>query len=260
MNETKMCVICEHPTIRMACSKCQKRMNQRLNDILEFKQIVEKELLPGKGGDGRSSEKSIGLRVNALDFAAGLTVIDVLELWELEWRNHFNLTPYGPASLKRNQGKDKSDALTTGIIGFLQSWLDAACDKHPAINDFHNELDTCWRIARTAANQQPRVAWRVTCPTDTETGECGNILRVSGEDFDDTVTCHKCQTIWPTLRLLMVVASSNKAVMWVDKAAISSVIGFDERTIKRWAQEGKVDRRNGLYNFQDVLNIAMSSI
>lgn len=244
----------------MACSKCQKRMNQRLNDILNFKQIVEKELLPGKGGDGRSMEQTIGLRVNALDFATGLTVVDVLELWELEWRNFFNLTPYGPASLKRNQGKEQSNAIVTGTIGFLQSWLDAACDKHPAIDDFHNELDTCWRVARTAANQQPRTAWRVTCPTDTETGECGNILRVSGEDFDGSITCRNCQTIWPTYRLLMVVVSSTEALLWLDAQAISTVIGVTERTIRTWAQHKQVERRNGLYNFHQAIDVARSAI
>jgi hypothetical protein len=244
----------------MACSKCQKRMNQRLNDILNYKELVTKELLPGKGGDGRSMEQTIGLRVNALDFAAGLTVIDTLEHWEQQWRQHFNLTPYGPASLQRNQGKEQTNALTTGIIGFLQSWIDAACDQHPDIEQFHNDLDACWRTARTAANQQPRTAWRVTCPTDTEHGECGNILSVSGEDFDGSITCRNCQTIWPTYRLLMVVVSSTEALLWIDKAAILVVVGLTERTLERWANQDKVRRRNGLYNFQDVLEVARTGI
>jgi hypothetical protein len=244
----------------MACSKCQKRMNQRLNDILNYKKIVSNELILGKGGDGRSMEQTIGIRINALDFATGLTVLNTLETWEQRWRQHFKLSPYGPASLKRNRGKEQTDALTTGIIGFLQSWIDAACDQYPDIEQFHNDLDICWRTARTAANQQPRTAWRVTCPTDTENGECGNMLRVSGEDFDGSITCRQCQTIWPTYRLLMVVVSSTEALLWLDAQAISTVVGVTERTIRTWAQQEQVQRRNGLYNFQDVIEVARGII
>jgi hypothetical protein len=260
MNESKSCVICERETTRMACYRCQKRMNDRLTDILKYRALVEAELLPGSAGDGRSLEQTIGLRVNALDFATGLTVVDVLELWERDWRDTFGLSPYGQASLERNQGKQQATSVLVGVVAFLQTWMDKACDSHPAIDEFHGELDHCWRHARSAANQQPRQAWRVTCPADTGTGECGNFLRVSGQDFGGTLTCRKCKTNWPTYRLLMVVVSSKQAVLWIDKAAICSVIGFDERTIKRWAQEGKVERRNGLYNFQDVLSVAQKLI
>jgi hypothetical protein len=260
LNESNVCVICQHATTRMACYRCQKRMNQHLNDILKYRALVEAELLPGSAGDGRSSEQTIGLRVNALDFATGLTVVDVLESWERDWRNQFKLAAYGPASLERNQGKSQSTSVLVGVIAFLQSWMDKACDDHPAVDDFHRELDACWRHARSAANQQPRTAWRVTCPADTNEGECGNVLRVSGEDFDGIVTCKSCKTTWPTHRLLMVVVSSTEALLWIDKDAINTIVGLSASTLKQWGKEGRIRRQNGLYNFQDVLNVASGAI
>jgi hypothetical protein len=260
MNEAQTCVVCQYKTTRMACYRCQKRMNERLTDILKYRALVEAELLPGSAGDGRSLEQTIGLRVNALDFATGLTVVDVLELWERDWRDTFGLPPYGPASLQRNQGKHQSTSVLVGVVAFLQSWMDKACDDHPAIDEFYRELDYCWRHARNAANQQPRTAWRVTCPSDSDSGECGNILRVSGDDFGGTLVCRKCKTTWPTYRLLMVVVSSSEALLWLDAEAISTVVGVTERTIRTWAQQNQVQRRNGLYNFNDVIQIARGTI
>ena len=42
-----------------------------------------------------------------------------------------------------------------------------------------------------------RAGWRVTCPSDTDDGECGAVLLVRSEDFGGDVVCRACRTQWP---------------------------------------------------------------
>jgi hypothetical protein len=258
MNESRTCVICQHATERMACLKCQRRMHDHLGEIVTYAALAGAELLPGRGGDGRSTERGLGIRLDALDFIAGFDVLPVLELWERDWRETYGLTPYGPASAERNAGKGQESTLVS-VIGFLRQWLDRACTDHPAIDDFHDEVRTCWHQARNAANAQPRQAWRVTCPADTNDGECGHLMRVTGDDFGGYVTCRGCKATWPTDRLLLVVASSSQAVLWIDAAAIVSMLNVSERTLRRWATDGRVERKAGLYNFGQIAQAAQKA-
>jgi hypothetical protein len=63
-----------------------------------------------------------------------------------------------------------------------------------------------------------------------------------------------------THRLLMVVVSSTEALLWLDASAIGAFIGLTERTIRSWAKDGQIERRNGLYNFRDVIKVATNAI
>jgi hypothetical protein len=251
MNESRTCVICQHETEHMACIKCQRRMSAHLGEIVTYAALAANELIPGRGGDGRGTERGLGVRLDALDFVAGFDVLPVLELWERDWRETYGLTPYGPASAERNAGKGQESTLV-GVVGFLRQWLDRACTDHPAIDDFHDEVRTCWHQARNAANAQPRQAWRVTCPADTDDGECGTVLRVTGDDFGGCVTCKGCKATWPTDRLLMVVASSNEADMWVDTDVAVRHTGVAESTLRRWGKAGKIKRHGSLYEYKSL--------
>jgi len=248
------CVICQTSTDRMACMKCQRRISDHLGDIVNYAALAEQELLPGRGGDGRSTERSLGIRLQALDLVAGNDVLPILESWERMYREEWGYAPWGPTTLERGQGKaDQATAYLTGTVAFLRANLDRICE-HPAVDDFHGEVTQVWRQAREAARQQPRQAWRVTCPADADDGECGNVLRITGEDFGKDVTCRTCRTTWPTDRLLMVVVASSHATLWVDAAAINTMAGLTDRTLRRWAREGRIKRKGGLYDFAQVMH------
>ena len=251
MNELGKCIVCvRHDTKRMACERCEATMRTRLSDLRQLMDLAGINLIPGKGGDGRSSERSLGINVSALDASAGFDAIAILESWERIWREDYGLTPYGPASAARNTGG--LGQMLSGIVDFLQSWLGKSCDEHPAIDEFARELRDLHRVYEQAAGIRHRPSWRVTCPADTSEGECGASLRVTLEDFDSTVYCRSCETTWATERLLRVTASSKLAELWLDAEAASEWLGVHPSTLRKWAVEGRIKREHGRYEVHSL--------
>jgi hypothetical protein len=249
MNETGACVICQRTTERMACEHCQNQMRLQLTNIVDYQALASGNLLPGQGGDGRSTERSLGINVAALDLVGAFDAIAVLESWERIWREDYGLSPYGPASALRDP---TARGTLLGIVSFLQSWLTKSCTEHPAIDEFAHELRTLHRSCQQAAGQTQRAAWRVTCPADVEDGECGNQLRVSGQDFGGQVTCRACNTTWPVDRLLHVVATSRHAELWLDPEAASEWLGVHTGTLRKWAKDGRIKRERGRYEVHSL--------
>ena len=249
MNELGTCLVCHRPTDRMGCLRCEANMRCQLNQIVEYQAMASDNLVPGQGGDGRATERTLGINIAALDANAGFDAIAVLESWERVWREDYGLTPYGPASAAR---LETGESTLLGIVKFLQSWLDKSCTEHPAIDEFAHELRRLHRDMQQAAGQTRRAAWRVTCPTDTDDGECGQQLKVSGEDFGGQVTCRTCRTTWPVERLLRVVASSRHAQLWLDPEAASEWLGVHTRTLRRWAKEGRIRQAHGRYEVHSI--------
>ena len=242
------CQICQTgdaPT----CNRCVARVRHHLTEILKWQPRAE--LLPPKGGDGRSTERTIGIRISALDSAAGFTYVGCLESWEIDWRQFFNLAPYGEASASRNRST-LPHLILPGIVEFLISWLDKAAAEHPAFLDFAAEVRTLHTQAKDAANERTRPQWRVTCPTDTSDGECGREFLISGEDFGGEVFCRVCGTTWPVERLLRVVASSRLSELWLDPEAAAEYCGVSTRLLRKWGQRGLIKRERGRYEVHSI--------
>lgn len=254
-DEKRTCTVCTRNAVtdRLVCSRCQNRINQQLADILEFYALAENALLPGQGGNGRSTERPLGVRVNALDFVCGYSVVDVLEAWEKDWRDFYELGPYGPASAQRCAGRNNQPATTlTEIVRFLRAWLDKACTDHPAVDDFAGEVRDCHRQAQSSAGITQREAWTVTCPADTDDGDCGNRLRITGEDFDSSVTCRACGTTWTVQRLMRVAVSDPNSDIWCAPDDAAGYLGIHPGTLRKWAGSGKIERRHGLYSLSSI--------
>jgi len=268
MNESKSCVICNKPTEQMACSRCERRMHGQLGDILQFVALAETNLVPGKsgGGGGRSPERSLGIRVEALDLVAGFDVLPQLESWERMFREDYNLAKYGEVSseragvvvftMPRHDGRSIPPQIAingymSGTIVFLQQFMPKICE-HPAVDEFASELRQLHRQAQSASGQSPRTSWNVTCPTDTDEGECGNRLRVNGEDFDGHVTCRQCKTTWPLQRLMLVAASSTNSAIMIDAEAAARMYNVNVTTLWRWAKAGKIKRERGRYDVRQI--------
>jgi hypothetical protein len=252
MKKDNFCVICQNKTTANICTKCQNRTRNHLNQIIKYTTYAANELAPSQNGDGRTTEQSLGINLDALDLITGNTVLPVLESWETMYRNEWGHTPIGPITLARAQGKpNQTIAYLTGTITYLNHHLDRI-SQHTTAKDFTNEIASCWHQARTAARRQPRQAWRVTCPADTNHGECGNVLRVTGQDFDNEITCRKCRTTWPTERLLRVVAASKDAEIWVDTEAATRHTGVPAATLRRWGKQGKIKKRGTMYEYKSL--------
>lgn len=250
MNDTRQCVICQHQTDHMACPRCETKMRRQLADLPTFMELASANLIPGQGGDGRSTERSLGINIAALDTVAGFDAIAVLESWERIWREDYGLSPYGLAT--SILADTRASTTLRHIVGFLSAFLARSCKEHPAIDEFAAELRSIHRQGQQAAGQTRRAAWTVTCPADADDGECGHVLLVSGDDFGGEVTCRSCRTTWPVERLLHVVASSKHAELWLDGQAAAMHLGVSERTLRTWAAEGRIKRDHGRYEVHSL--------
>jgi len=250
MNDLGQCTICSKATDHMACAACERRINQNLSEIQEFAIYAQANLIPGQGAGGRSTERPLGIRVDALDFCAGFDVLPQLESWERAFRQDYGLAPYGQASLERNRAATEhnmAQVTLTGVIRFLHAWNARVCADHPAVDEYAREVAALWRQAQAASGQSPRTSWAVTCPADVDDGECANRLRVNGQDFDGSVICRKCGTSWEVKRLLLVVASSQTAEIWLDTEAAVQMFSVSSRTLREWAKRGHIKRQSGKF-------------
>ena len=243
------CVICNNKCDQQTCQRCVTRTKRYLNDIQKYRS--QAQLIPGRGGEGRSTEQPLGVRINALDAIGAFEYVTVLEAWEIDWREFFELTSYGEASASRNRGTQPHHAIA-GIIAFLMSWIDEAAQRHPAFGEFNNEIKQLTEHARQAANDRAPNAWRVTCPTDTTEGECGRTLVVHGEDFDGHVHCRSCQTNWPVERLLRVVASSRMSELWLDPEAAAKYCGVTSRWLRALSKKNLIRKHRGRYEVHSI--------
>ena len=266
MNETKRCIICAKPTDQMACGPWERKMHTQLSEILEFVALAETNLVPGSGAGGRSTERPLGVRVDALDLVAGFDVLPQLESWERLFREDYHLSKYGEISGKRarvvvvtmpaHDGRSIPPQIAIngyicGTVTFLQQFLPRICE-HPAVDEFATELRQLHRQAQAASGQSPRTSWAVACPSDVDDEECGNKLRINGEDFDGHVTCRRCKTTWQTQRLLLVAASSATSAIWLDPEAVGRMYNVSTKTLQRWARDGKIQRERGRYDIREI--------
>jgi hypothetical protein len=267
MNEQSQCTICGKTTQHMACSQCERAMHRQLGEILDFVALAEANLVPGCGAGGRGTERPIGIRVDALDLVAGFDVLPQLESWERLFREDYNLTKYGEVSghratvvMVRMPAHDGAtipplvaiSGYMSGTVIFLQQWLPRICDDHAAVDEFAYELRQLHRQAQAASGQSPRNSWNVACPSDTDDGECGNRLKVNGEDFDGQVSCRKCQTTWPVQRLLLVAASSTSSAIMLDAEAAARMYNVSTKTLHRWAKAGRITKDHGRYDIRQI--------
>ena len=248
------CHICNRLDTHTACTFCELKMKRLLADISEYLDIAANELTPGQAtkGTGRGNEISIGVRVNALDFLAGNDVLPVLELWEKDFRDTYNLTPYGPASAARNAGKG-STAVIKGVIQFLTDTLPLACADHPAIADFNQELRQCHAQARAAARMEPATTMSITCPADLEDGTiCGRRINVDTTNLHANARCKSCGSLWDVAHLMHVAIATPGAEVWTDGEAAAGYFKISDRVLRKWAQSGKIVRVGGQYELHSV--------
>ena len=239
-----ICLTCDNDAAeRQICHHCQTRMRYRLTDIVEFYAIAEDELSPGAStGGAAGSERSIGVRVIALDFLAGHDVVAILDSWERDWRE-----TYGLADPKA--GTDVQATLVQ-IVNFLLAWLERACTDHPAIEEFAHELRHCWNTARSAARMTPASRVVVDCPTILEDGSnCTG--RISLDDQDQTY-CRQCHATRNLNQLLHITGTDSAAPVWVDPEAAAKQARIPERTLRRWASRGWITRSHGRYDLRSI--------
>jgi hypothetical protein len=245
-NNLGECLICHRPAETMACARCEANMRTQLVDVPKYAKMASNRLQPRPGGS-RGAEPGFGLSMAALEASCGYDAIAVLESWVRDWRETYNLVPYGIATetVPANQ-------LLADICTFLNNWLHQACTNHVAIDLFAAELRQQWAAMREGANETPPNSWVIPCPADIDTDDgvatCGKPIKITDVEMEATVTCRGCTTHWRVGRLLYVGAATANGGIYVDAEAASQYLGVTERTLRQWAKAGKIKRERGRYD------------
>jgi hypothetical protein len=236
----------------MACSPCRDRSDQRLAELLELYALTEGELEVGRGSGGRSSGRTLGLRIDALDFVAGFDVLPRLEVWERDWRETRVLS----AQPDRATVAGLPDPIATlaGVVDFLRVHLTWAYSEHEAVDEFHGDLGMLHAQASNAARVARPKVHVVSCPseTDTDGGRCGKDLVLRDLDLEAHVRCDQCRSTWQVRRLLLVAAADSEAEVWVAEDDVALIHGIGRSTLRKWAQAGRVLRESGRYELGSV--------
>lgn len=235
----------------MTCARCRDRMRKQLREIPELYALAAGELTPGSSGGGRGTETSLGLRITALDLRQGADVIGILATWAQAWAEDFD--EEGADWNRRSpHGKDPVGATLVAVTRHLDHELDRACAISPGIDVFAQELNDVYLAARSAARTMDARHTEVECPNDRDDGICGARIRIGGLELDDVVHCPGCARRWELHRLLLVAASDQSAGAWLPVEDVALLIGVPKSTLNRWAREGRVQRKHGLFELQSV--------
>lgn len=239
-------------SLGMACRRCHDRMAGHLAELPELYALAAGELLPISGsGGGRGTETSLGLRIGALDLRSGADVIGVLATWHRDWTEFYGEEPID-WTRRSHHRSDPVGATLVDVCAVMLRGLRRACQSHPGIDVFAQELTDLVVAARAAARTGTPHATVVDCPADREDGTCGARLTITGLARTDVVWCKRCSSRWEVERLLLVVASDRDAGVWLPAEDVALLMRVGERTLRRWARDGHVQRHAGLYELNSV--------
>lgn len=293
------CLICHrHRDTWGVCDPCIARTDSQLRELLDLHALAATvaALEPGRTADpgpiGRGSKHPpLPLNLAALDLAVGEWLLRSvtedagpswagLELWEIDWRHHFGLRPYGVASEQRTMPLERDTAArratetpglvsdTTpqnsaalrsaqrvstlaGVIAFLHAWWPRAAAEHPAADEFATDVRRMHSHALAALGLDHARPWTVPCPADLGDRECGYRLHVDYAGHELVLHCPRCDSDWTVERLLLVAAAAGRGV-WVTVAEAAEQIGVHRATIYRAVQAGNVSARYGRVDLVSV--------
>lgn len=260
MSDDDRCERCKRASADVLCESCARRLSTALEEIREFSSLVDTAMPHTRArGASRSSERTLGVNIDALDVIAGNDTLPLLEAWEIAIRHDFDLTPYGVVteSVKRT-------AMLRERVTFLNSWRDRLIEaRWPLLADMHREITSeASRLARIACVDEHE-GWRVECPSDVQDEMCRRRLRVTRDDLDNDaeITCRSCRRVWTARRLVVVSAAAKDVDVWVPADTLADWYGVTKRTLRRWAKQGLIERRGRLFSDRSMRRqIALESV
>jgi hypothetical protein len=241
------CTICQRATKKDgACVVCELKVKSCLVELPALQYEAGHHLAPARTGSGAvSSERSIGINVNALDFSMATDLLHLMHGWEVPIRIGRGLTP--PAYL------DKEPT--------IEAEVDATCSFHLAHLDY--SLLQPWAVefasdvyglhakGRAAAKKFSEQARRIPCPTD----DCKRFVVIDVENLSDEVSCFGCKQSWTVARLVKLAMSNPHRKFFLDVEAISLWLKISQREIYRIVKRHDIEKRGSLYNFGDILKV-----
>ena len=229
------------------CHICHSRVGRQLADLLTFWDAAHDELLPGKsGGAGRSSERSIGVNLNALNFVAGDDIKALLHSWEALIRQSRRLLPPAlipPVATLRGEIQT--------AVAFATAHLDWSATQEWFV-DFTRELLVVHAQGMAAAKLFVQRAPKVNCPSTLPDGSyCNFLVKVSDRDPLEIFECRGCKAEWTMLSLVKCALSST-AHVWLDVEAISLYLNIPERQVYRLVKKFGIIKEGNRYDLQAI--------
>jgi hypothetical protein len=225
-------------------TKSQYRtLKSNLTELPELQQGAASYVTPGKSGSGSpSTERPIGLNVNALDYSMGKELLGLLHKYEALIRRCRSLTP--PALLKREATVDLEVAATVSFhLAHLewtvqQDWVEEFAGH---IKELHSKGMAC----NKRFIEQPR---RIPCPTE----ECRAHIVIDIENLLAGVTCHKCRTSWTLYRLLALAMNNPNRTFWLDIDAICLWMNLTKVDLNKIVRDHNIPTKHGLYDISAI--------
>jgi hypothetical protein len=190
-----------------------------------------------------TTERSIGVNVNALDYAVGGELLGILHSWEAEIRSARQLTP--PALVKQ--------------LATIELEVEATCSFHIAhldwtasqewIGDFYNEVKELHQRGMGAAKRFVEKPRRIPCPTD----DCKKFIVIDVEFLLGDVKCFGCKNEWSLLRLIALAMSNKTKKFYLDVEAIALWLGVSERQVWKIIKANSVSRKGQLYDISEIV-------
>lgn len=272
-----VCVLCTRSLHHgHVCGPCGHRIARDLDAILQLAaEAVTQTDRATKPGSGRTVPGSrpplvvealdpelASVRLIAEDPSSDVPLLVLLEDWERMIREDRGLAPYGVASEARLAATGPLHGATwarhtgvtlTGVVRFLQAHQDwVLTEPSFDIAEYARQVRLCRRAVARWDRDAQEAGWRVPCPTVTEDGDCGNLLRVARGA--EAVYCRACGRDWEITRLLAV--AGRDADVWVDIEAAATLAGVHEQTIRKWIRRGHVAKRGQLVRILDIRDYA----
>lgn len=107
----------------------------------------------------------------------------------------------------------------SGLAGWLRVRLDAACDHHPAIDEFATKLRAIRSALQRALGSTRHSGEPIgACPIRFDSGQrCGATLYA--EPYVDRIACPRCGTSWPRVKWLALAAGMQDVHTDTEEAA-----------------------------------------
>ena len=240
------CPICNRVSqIESACKICTLKTRAALTELPELQWQAGFYLEPSRTGSGSvSAERSIGINVNALDFALGSDLLAILHSWETVIRRDRQLTP--PALVAKEPT--------------IEAEVQATCDFHiahlewslsqPWALDFYGEVLQLYAKGKAAAKQFREQARRIPCPTD----DCKKFVVIDVENLTADVSCFGCKHSWTVLRSVALAMSNPNKKFFLDVEAIALWLQITQREVYRIIKKFGIERRGQMYDLAAIID------
>ena len=239
------CHICKRYTQNEgACRLCHLKVKAALTELPQLQWQAGFYLEPSRTGSGAvSAERSIGINVNALDFAVASDLLAILHSWETIIRRERRLTPPAlvpPASTIEAEVQDTCD--------FHLAHLDWSMSQSWAL-DFSNEVLALHARGRAAAKMFKEQVRRIPCPTD----DCKKFVVIDVENLGTEVSCFGCKQKWTVLRLVALAMANPNRKFFLDVEAIALWLQMTQREVYRIIRKFEIDRKGQMYDLAAII-------